>query len=101
MDLEINELELRKSFYEVSVIVNRLNKEEYSKIPSHFLEKIELEKDNNHDWEYNEDLELYQQNFSEYTLAILAMINLEYLLPNDKSQMMECIHQFIEYINNM
>ena len=52
-------------------------------------------------FEYNEDLELYQQSFSEYTLAILAMINLEYLLPNDKSQMMECIHQFMEYINNM
>ena len=101
MDLEINEEELRKSLYEVSVVVNRLTKEEYSKIPENFIEKIELEKDNNHVWEYNEDLELYQQSFSEYTLAILAMINLEYLLPDDKRQMMECIHQFMEYINNM
>lgn len=101
MDLEINEIELKNSLYEVNEVINRLSNEECGKIPKELLEKIKIEKNNNHDWQYNDEVELYQQSFSEYTLPILAMINLEYLLSPEKKQMMECVHQLMQHIYNM
>jgi len=98
MNLEIDEQEFRNSLYEVSEILNRLEVEEYKKIPRELLRKIEFQKNNSHNWEYNESLDLYKQNFSEYTQAILAMINLEYLLTPEKKSIMSGIHKLIEYI---
>ena len=64
---------------EVSVILNHLDEEEYSKIPSEVIEAIEKNKNKDHVFEFDEEVELRKQKLLKETRAILFNIFRDYL----------------------
>ena len=88
-----NENEVKKALVEVKAIIEKLSKEYYQKIPDNIKSYIEENKDNEYIWFYNEEKELQEQNLNEYTLAILAYINTEYLLNDEQKEFMNSLYE--------
>ena len=96
MIASINQYKLKKALVEVDVILQELSMEEYNKIPEEIISYIDEIKDENYNWEYDYNKEFENQNFSEYTLEILAYINGEYLLNNEQKKVMEQFYELNE-----
>ena len=59
---------------EVSIILSHLNTNEYNKIPTELIEAIERNKNNEHDFKFDENTELKEQTLLIETKAILYNI---------------------------
>ena len=88
-----NENEVKKALVEVEAILEYLSQEEYTKIPDSIKSYIEENKDKQYIWLYNEEKELQEQSLNEYTLAILAYINTEYLLNDEQKELMNSLYE--------
>ena len=88
-----NENEVKKALVEVKAIIERLSNEYYQKIPNNIKSYIEESKDKDYIWVYNEEKELQEQSLNEYTLAILAYINTEYLLNDEQKELMNSLYE--------
>lgn len=96
MIASINQYKFKKALVEVDAILEELSMEEYNKIPEEVISCIDEIKDKNYNWEYDYNKEFENQNFSEYTLEILAYINGEYLLNNEQKKIMEQFYELNE-----
>lgn len=96
MIASINQYKFKKALVEVDAILEELSMEEYNKIPEEVILCIDGIKDKNYNWEYDYNKEFENQNFSEYTLEILAYINGEYLLNNEQKKVMEQFYELNE-----
>lgn len=75
---------------EVSVILNHLDEEEYSKIPSEVIEAIEKNKNKDHVFEFDEQVELRKQKLLKETRAILFNLFRDYLCtPKQKEKIIQ------------
>lgn len=74
----------RKAYSEVSVILKKLKKEDYEKIPDKFLKLIERKKDKKYKFVLDDDKNIVEQNVLEETKAILAVLYNLYLSDNRK-----------------
>jgi hypothetical protein len=82
-----------KSLVEVEEILKHLVKEEFQKIPQEVIKNIQNNKNKEYIWKYDEKKSLKEQNVSKDTLAILAYINMEYLLDNKQKELMREIYK--------
>lgn len=86
--------DLNKRLVEVEYILRKLDDSYIRKIPSEIWRYIELNKDNNYIYNYNENKTLLEQNLHIDTIAILTYINIEYLLNEEqKKEMRELLRK--------
>ena len=78
---------------ETEEVLKYLKKEDYEKIPQDFLDTIHKNKDENYTWQYDTSKTLAKQNFNEYTMVLLALINNNYLLSKEKRELMDKIYE--------
>ncbi len=71
--------EYKKACQEVSQIITKLDKEDFSKIPSNLIKLIEKEKDRTYKVHISPDIPIYKQKLLNETKAILAVIYRLYL----------------------
>lgn len=88
-----NEYEIKKALVEVKEILEKLKPQEYVKIPDEIKLYIEQNKDDIYVWEYDEEKNLEEQKLNEYSLAILAYINTEYLLNDEQKKFMNSLYE--------
>ena len=80
-----NEEEIKQSLVVVEKVLEKLNDEDYLKIPDDLKNYISENKDNDFFWKYDNEKTLEEQDIGICSLTMLAYINLEYLL-NDKQK---------------
>lgn len=86
--------DLNKRLVEVEYILRKLDDSYIRKIPSEIWRYIELNKDNNYIYNYNENKTLLEQNLHIDAIAILTYINIEYLLNEEqKKEMRELLRK--------
>lgn len=90
-------IDYKKRFVEIDEIIKNMPKEEFDKIPNDLISIIRKNKDSNYIWKYDKSKRLVDQNLSKDTIAILAYMNTEFILENEKRMLMRNIH----YLNEM
>ena len=88
----MEETEYANSLVEVKEVLSRLSKEYYDKIPKDVIQTIEENKSSDYKWEYDDSLELKDQNISRSAMILLSFINEEYLLNEKQKEYMEKIY---------
>ena len=68
----------KNSYVEILEILKYMDKIYVDKIPKKLIEFFEENKANNYDFKYDSTVELDKQNLNDNTLALLAMLNLNY-----------------------
>lgn len=85
--------EVNKSFVEVFEILKHMSPGNVMKIPEDIRNYIRDNRDNNYIWKYDETKDFKNQNISEDTLAMLAYLNTEYMLDEERKQLMKQIYK--------
>lgn len=73
-----------KSYVEVLEILKHMDKVYVDKIPQKTIEFFEENKDDNYEFNYDSNVKLDKQNLNDNTLALLAMLNLNYWCENEE-----------------
>ncbi len=68
----------KNSYVEILEILKYMDKIHVDKIPKKLIEFFEENKSNNYNFKYDSAVELDKQNLNDNTLALLAMLNLNY-----------------------
>lgn len=89
-------VDYNKRLVEVDEILEYLSEEDLLKIPEEVRNVIKENKDEEYFWKYDETKTLEEQKLSRDTIAILAYINMEYLLNDEQKQLMQQIHELNE-----
>ena len=89
-------MEDTKCLSELSEILKFLAPEELVKIPEEIRNAIDENKDKEYVWHYDEAKSLSEQNIDRKTVAMLAYLNIEYLLSEKQRALMAEIHEFNE-----
>ncbi len=71
---------------EVDTILNYLIEEDYNKIPKNIIEAIKKNKNNDYVFQYNENIELKNQELSAETKAILFNLFRDYLCTPEQKE---------------
>ena len=80
------ESNLSKAYTEVLVILSYMEKKYIDMIPKKLLELVNEEKDKNYQPNINPNISLAEQNLQRKTLALLAMLNLNYWCEDEKEK---------------
>lgn len=72
------------SYVEILEILKYMDKIYIDKIPQKLIQFFEENKAKDYEFEYNSTLELDKQNLNDNTLALLAMLNLNYWCENEE-----------------
>lgn len=75
-------------------VLKHLPKNEFAKIPKDIIDIFQENQNDCDDWKYDTSKSLSEQELSREAIAILSYINLEYLLEEEKKQIMKEIYQF-------
>ena len=89
-------MEDTKCLSELSEILKFLAPEELVKIPEEIRNAIDENKDKEYVWHYDEAKSLSEQNIDRKTVAMIAYLNIEYLLSEKQRALMAEIHEFNE-----
>ena len=77
---------LNKRLVEVECILKKLDNYNIKKIPQEIWDYIEIKKDKEYKFYYNENKKLSEQNLNIDTIAIITFINIEYLLTTQQKK---------------
>ena len=88
-----------KRFVEVDEIIKNMPREEFNKIPKDLISIIKKNKDAKYIWKYDKRKKISKQKLHKDTIAILAYINTEFILEDEKKVLMRNIHYFNEIKN--
>ena len=77
---------LSKAYVEILEILSHMEQKYVDKIPQKLLELFNEEKDKDYKIEINPDISLADQNLQRKTLALLAMLNLNYWCENEEEK---------------
>ncbi|MBE5812507.1 MAG: hypothetical protein E7314_02485 [Clostridiales bacterium] len=86
-------MDFGKRLVEVEEILNYLVPEEKAKIPKEVFVFINKKKDKEYKWQIDKSKKLKDQDLPDDTFAILAYINMKFLLNEEQKELME---QFYE-----
>lgn len=78
-------IDYNKRLVEANEILKYFPENQFARIPSEIIQSIKINMDKEYVWNYDETKELMEQNINEDTLAILAYLNMEYIL-NEKQK---------------
>lgn len=76
----------RKALVEVEAVLNCLNYEDYKKIPQNIMEAIEINKDEDYIYKYDEDLDYKDWDLIPEAKAILYNIFKQYLATEEQRE---------------
>ena len=93
-------MDLSKSLVEVEEVLKYLVEDEKRKIPREVFDFITKNKDNTYQWKIDKSKKLQEQNLSDEAVAILAYINMKYLLNNEQKELMEKFYELYDKMNN-
>lgn len=94
-------LQDRQAFADVSIIIQMMSKTMQQKINPSFIEFIEKNKDNNYKSYINKTVPLREQQLTENTKTLLALIYRDYLCPQSmRKDLLLKEHEEIEKIEN-
>lgn len=93
-------MELSKSLVEVEEVLKYLVEDEKRKIPKEVFDFINKNKDSTYEWKIDKSKKLQDQNLSDETVAILAYINMKYLLNTKQKELMEQFYELYDKMNN-
>lgn len=79
-------LTTRQAYSEVVEFLSLLGEEQINKIPKQLRELFKEEKDHNYTKNINPNIPIKDQNLMEETLAIIAMLNLEYWCEDEQEK---------------
>ena len=82
-----------KCLVELDEVLRFLSAEDRNKIPEDIRNSIKELKVTNYTRNYDSSKELKEQNLDRQTIAMLAYLNMEYLLNDEQKELMEKIHQ--------
>lgn len=74
---------IRKAYSEVDEFLSLLSEDERNKIPENVRKVFKQEKDTSYIKGINPNIEIKEQNLLEETLAIIAMLNLNYICKDE------------------
>ena len=80
------ENDLSKAYVEILEILSNMEQKYVDKIPKKLLELFNEEKDKDYKIEINPNISLADQNLQRKTLALLAMLNLNYWCENEEEK---------------
>ena len=89
-------IDYKKRFVEVDVILKNLPEKDFNKIPNDLIRLIRENKDLNYKWDFDKSKKITDQHLHKDTIAILAYINTEFILENEKKMLMRKMHHFNE-----
>jgi len=93
-------MELSKSLVQVEEVLKYLVEDEKRKIPREVFEFINKNKDKEYEWNIDKSKKLQEQNLSDEAIAILAYINMKYLLNNEQKELMEKFYELYDKMND-
>ena len=93
-------MELSKGLVEVEEVLKYLVEDERRKIPKEVFDFIAKNKDNTYQWKIDKSKKLQDQNLSDEAAAILAYINMKYLLNSAQKELMEKFYELYDKMNN-
>lgn len=73
-----------KAYTELLEILKYFSKESLEKLPKENIEMYNVEKDKYHNFTYNEELELDEQNISKLTIILIANLYIQYLASEEE-----------------
>ena len=83
----MSKLEQTKQAYaEIDEFIKLLNEEERSRIPQKIIDYFRTEKDQNYHKEINVDVPIDKQNLKEETLALIAVLYLDYICDDENEK---------------
>lgn len=88
------DIELSNRFSEVYEILRYLSKDNFNKIPKEIIEYINENRNKEYVWNIDKKKKLYEQNLDENTIAILAYINMEYLVNKEQKQYLKKLYLY-------
>lgn len=88
------DIELSKRFSEVYEILRYLSKDNFNKIPKEIIEYINENRNKKYVWNIDKKKKLYEQDLDENTIAILAYINMEYLVNEEQKQYLKKLYLY-------
>lgn len=96
------DIELSNRFSEVYEILRYLSKDNFNKIPKEIIEYINENRNKEYIWNIDKSKKLYEHDLDENTIAILAYINMEYLVNKDQKQYLKklYLHNDVKYEKN-
>lgn len=77
---------IRQAYSEVDEFLGLLSEQERNKIPEHIREIFKQEKDKEYIKGINPNIEIKEQNLLDETLAIIAMLNLNYICEDEQEK---------------
>lgn len=89
-------MEHAKCLTQLNEVINHLGSEYFEKIPQDVKNAIAEQMDKNYIWKYDETKELYEQELDRKTIAMLACLNMDYLLNEEQKKLMEEYHKLNE-----
>lgn len=93
-------MKLSKSLVEVEEVLKYLVENEKRKIPNDIFDFINKNKDPKYEWHIDKKKKLQDQNLSDEAIAILAYINMKYLLNNEQKELMAQFYELYDKLNN-
>ena len=79
-------IEYKNTLYEISVILKNMDEDLVKKIPENLKEKIELDKSNNHNFQYDLNKGINEQNILKTTKLYLTMLYLKFLCTEEEKK---------------
>ena len=80
-------IKTKEIYSEVYQVLNLLGNEYIDKLPKSLLNMLEEKRDINYNPQYIEDIPLNKQNIKKETLAIIALLHLNYWCENEKEKL--------------
>ena len=80
-------IKTKEIYSEVYQVLNLLGNEYIDKLPKSLLNMLKEKRDINYNPQYIEDIPLNKQNIKKETLAILALLHLNYWCENEKEEL--------------
>ena len=80
-------IETKEIYSEVYQVLNLLGNEYIDKLPSSLFRMVKEKRDSNYVPQYREEIPLNKQNIKKETLAIIALLYLNYWCENEKEKL--------------
>lgn len=84
--IQTKNVKYKRAYTELNEIIKELSKAELEKIPNEIIRNIEINKDKEYKWEYDNSKALLDQDLMPETKALIVEIYEKYLCPENEKE---------------
>lgn len=81
-----NDVQTKQTYSEIDEFLELLDEKTRNEVPAKLREFFKKEKDNNYHKEINPNISIKEQNLKKETLALIALLNLQYWCKDEKEK---------------